>query len=300
LKPYIDAGIISQMWKSIFLFCLALTIGLPTGAYLGARRPAPVAHHEGPEFPLNQLDALRTDWLNRAQFDCDYEVFVFEEFFHPVSRYASPSNPETLLPWWIAERAEAGDPDAQTIAAYYSFGTQDGLKNDEFFAALLAAAESGSRYAQAEIGGLYRSGELGNPIDRNLAVIWLRRAVRQGEPMAAWNLGEMYQRGEIQPSQGDSRSRQQAAADAYLFSASECYEGAFQPLLAYLQDEMTIPTDIEAVAQIRLATAPREPNLPDEFCDNFGCVPWGGRPEEERLAPQQRPDVDPGHQDENE
>lgn len=288
------------MWRFLVLLFLALTTILAFGAYLGAR-PVPVAHYEGPEFPLNELDTLRTDWLNRAQFDCDNEVFVFEEFFHPVSRYGFPNNPDTLLPWWITERAEAGDPDAQTISAYYSYGSQDGLNDEEFFAALLAAAEAGSRYAQAEIGGLYRSGDLGNPIDLDLAEIWLRRAVRQGEPMAAWNLGEMYQRGEAQPSQGDSRSRQQAAADAYLFSASECYEGAFQPLLAYLQDELTIPTDIEAVALIRSATAPPEPNLPEEFCDNFGCVLMRSEMENDGALPgQQIADIDGGDEQENE
>ena len=76
----------------------------------------------------------------------------------------------------------------------------------EAFRLLLPLAQAGSAKAQANLGTLYQLG-LGVQRDLTEAVKWLKKAVGQGEGIAAHNLGTIYMTGspEIPVDQNESK-----------------------------------------------------------------------------------------------
>jgi TPR repeat protein len=88
----------------------------------------------------------------------------------------------------LTRRAVSGDPQAQfELACAYSNMDGKGDKG-KFFHWLTMAAESDHAEAQCSLGNLYRTGE-GIGMDLEKAVYWLDRAVKNGDFIAAHNLG---------------------------------------------------------------------------------------------------------------
>lgn len=182
----------------------------------------------------------------------------------------------------LEEKAQAGDPESQTLLAlaYHVGGL---LKKDDVEASSLLqkaaarsymaaeeslgifaetgvgldhpapadalkwykkAAQQGSLDAATDIALLYANGK-GIPRDSAQAVVWFRRAAEGGDPSAQYNLALMYERGEGLPRDYHEAVRWfTAAADQNLIP----------PLLALAEISIqppspTLPTDINKAVQ---------------------------------------------------
>ena len=96
----------------------------------------------------------------------------------------------------LSSDADLNDADIQFfLGVCYDFGYGGAEKNDiraaEWY---LKAAEQGVKYAQYNIGNMYKSGR---GVEKNYekAVMWYRKAADQGDADAQCNLGDMYDNG---------------------------------------------------------------------------------------------------------
>ncbi|MBT5861197.1 MAG: trypsin-like serine protease [Alphaproteobacteria bacterium] len=156
----------------------------------------------------------------------------------------------------LIEHVEAGDPAAQTMAAYiYDFGLV-GEPDFELAAALYTlAAVQGDSLAQYFLAGLYFDG-LGVEQDYTEAAYWYEQSAAQGDPDAQYYLALMFQSGDGVPADdfvsaewmrlaadaGDPRAQYEMginydfgygveqdygiAAEWYLYAAEQGHDGA--------------------------------------------------------------------------
>jgi TPR repeat protein len=187
---------------------------------------------------------------------------------------------EDLQP--LEEKAQAGDPESQTLLAlaYHVGGL---LKKDDVEASDLLqkaaargymaaeeslgifaetgigldhpapadalnwykkAAQQGSLDAETDIALLYANGK-GVPRDSAQAVVWFRRAAEDGDPSAQYNLALMYERGE-----GLSRDYHEAVR--WFTAAAD--QNLIPPLLALAEISIqppspTLPTDVNKAVE---------------------------------------------------
>jgi uncharacterized protein len=104
---------------------------------------------------------------------------------------------------------------ALTAALTPAFGF-DGVNVTE----VTTLAKEGNPEAQMRLGVLYSTGLGGVKMDKKAAVKWYEKAAAQGFPMAVWNLGFMYVRGEgVEVDYKKARELFQKAAEAGLTEA---------------------------------------------------------------------------------
>lgn len=82
--------------------------------------------------------------------------------------------------------------DPETIAPHH---TSDAEFRSRWLASVRCHAELGDAESQLALGVAYRDGSDGPPQDYFVAAQWFRRAAEQANPMAQYNLGQLYQSG---------------------------------------------------------------------------------------------------------
>ncbi len=98
----------------------------------------------------------------------------------------------------LREKAESGDPRAQTALGYeYQLGVGPAKNRDLVKASYWyrRAAEKGFSKAQNYLGEMYKLGQ-GVPQDFSKAAFWYRRAANQGHAVAQMSLGILYGKGQ--------------------------------------------------------------------------------------------------------
>ena len=102
---------------------------------------------------------------------------------------------------WYRKAAEQGDADALfRLGILYEEGKGVEQNKKKFLDFLLKAAKKGSREAQSRVGlrlKLRYERETGDLRDYKEAARWYRKAAEQGEYAALWQLGLIYDKGEI-------------------------------------------------------------------------------------------------------
>ena len=91
-------------------------------------------------------------------------------------------------------------------------------------AAALADAAWGDAEAQAYVGICLTHGWDGLPVDNERALVWIQRAVAQGDADGQYNLAYLYETGEGVPQDEDEAYR------LYSLAAAQGHEGANERL----------------------------------------------------------------------
>ncbi|ETO93836.1 tetratricopeptide repeat protein [Legionella oakridgensis] len=137
-------------------------------------------------------------------------------------------NPEQAL-YWFKKAADAGDTQAQMYcAAAYLYGF--GVKKNPGMATkyYIAAAKNGNSIAQYELAEHFLTSR--NAKNKSLGLIWLNKAVEQGNPKAQLKLGQLYAAGNQVPRNLDKAKEliELAIAQDYLPALLEMGELARQ------------------------------------------------------------------------
>jgi TPR repeat protein len=113
----------------------------------------------------------------------------------------SPSARNMSAPLDTAESADACGPDvirllgardSATVALHDTSERDFGLR---WLERVQCLAERGDPEAQLKLGIAYRDGSDGPPQDYSQAAVWFGRAADQADPMAQYNLAQLYQSG---------------------------------------------------------------------------------------------------------
>lgn len=192
-----------------------------------------------------------------------------EEFFADGDQIIREGYGE-IDPTQLRERAEAGDPEAQTVLGvlYTTGATNYGIAQDftEGIRWYRLAADQGEVTAQYNLGLSYQEG---TGVEQNLATAfdWFERAADQGDPKAQYETGLAYFTGE------GTKQNYKRARKWYERAAKQGHAGAQHNLgLIYLEGIGTSRRDILGLAWMYVAATQTDTpsgRLAQAFVENF-------------------------------
>jgi len=233
-------------------------------------------------------NAMRDQWADLAD-QCTLEEM--ESFFADSDgqQWLDEYEASGTAPRELERLAFLGNPEARIflMLGRHHFDPSVSSTGPEYLRELEALAEGGNSTAQLEMGHAYMNSRFGLLEDYAAAEIWFLRALDHGDPMAAYNLAQLYYYGARHDRFPGREPDLQRITDLSLYAGAHCYYPAVYWAAAFADNPSTYPYRPEFAARV-FAMISEDPqrNTPSQ--------------EAERLAREQGPDIDAGHQDQGE